>query len=185
MIQIHAIANSVSFAPIPSAVVQKGEDLNTTVKLSSSLFQAIGAARCRVTISGNNNTAPSVVYTVTQDDSFLVQIHTRRLEAGTYNVKLELLLNEIAPSLGQNPSSGFSFKITPLNTVRLYLDDEAAPLGSTIQGIFHAQGLLPVDSDGAYLAIVKLALKERPIGDSFIGVQPTITISLELESGRT
>jgi hypothetical protein len=111
--QISAIANSVSFAPVLQSSVQKGESFNTTVRLASSLFKNLGAPRCRVTIAGNNNTAPSALYTVGQDSSFSLVIHTEKLETGKYNVQLELLLSETTSAVRQNPSLGFSLEVTP------------------------------------------------------------------------
>jgi hypothetical protein len=183
--RINALANSVSFAPIPYGSVQKGETLNTTVWVSSSQFQRIGAALCRVTITIDKELLPSQPYTVGQDNAFSLLIYTDKLEAGKYNVQLELLLNEAAPTLRTNPSSGFSFEVTPLNTIRfIYQDNEAEQIGPKIQELLQRQGLLPVDSGAAYLALVKLEFSERRDGNYYI-VQPHISISIELERDRT
>jgi hypothetical protein len=184
-VQINALTNSVSFTPIPPSTVQKGEDLNTTVQLSSSLFQSIGSARCGVSIQGNNNPAPPAVYTVGRDNDFLLQIHTEKLDAGKYNVRLELLLNEGVPSLRQNPASGFSFEVTPLNTIRIVLlDDNAENIAPKIRDILQKQGLLLVENNSAYRARVQVELNERQTNNYYI-VEPTVTINIELERDGT
>jgi hypothetical protein len=184
-VQINTIANSVFFAPVTAGSVQKGADINTTVRLSSSLFQSVGSARCGVSIRGNDNSAPQAVYTVGEAGSFILQIHTDKLEAGKYNVGLELLLNEIAPSLRQNPSSGFSFEVTPLNTIRVVLlDDEASNLAPKVRGLLQKQGLLLVESGAAYRARVQVTLNERRTNNYFI-VEPTVTVNIELERDGT
>jgi hypothetical protein len=184
-LQINALGEGVSFDSLPSAVVQQGESFTQTIKLSSRTVREIGSALCRVRLVGNNNGSPDVVYPVGRNNSFVLQIHTARLEPGNYAVQLEILLNEIAAPLRQNPRGGFSLEVKPLNTVRfLYQDTEALVLGSTIQGIFRNQGILPVQSGGAYLAIIRLDLKERKTADYYY-IQPVITISVELERDRT
>ena len=172
--RINALANSVSFAAIPYGSVQKEETLNTTVRVSSSQFERIGGALCRVSIRAGKELLPSPPYTVGQDNTFSLLIYTGKLEAGRYTVRLELLLNGVAPLIGANPSSGFSFELTPLDTVRLiYHDGEAERMG-----------LLPVDTGAAYLALVKLEFSEKRDGNYYI-VQPHISISIELERDRT
>ena len=181
---INALADSISFAPIPYGSVQKGETLNATVRVSSTRFQRIGAALCRVSMRVGKEVLPSRPYTVGQDNAFSLLIYTGKLEAGTYNVQLELLLNEAAPLLSANPSTGFSFEVTPLNTIRfIYQDHEAARLGPKIQELLQGQGLLPVDTGAAYLARVKLEFSEKLEGPYYI-VQPRIGISIELERDR-
>jgi hypothetical protein len=183
--RINALANSISFAAIPYGSVQKGETLNTTVRISSSQFQRIGAALCRVNITVDEELPPSRPYTVGEDNAFSLLIYTDKLEAGKYNVQLELLLNEAAPTLRTNPSAGFSFEVTPLNTIRfIYQDNEAEQIGPKIQELVQRQGLLMVDSGAAYLALVKLEFSERQDGNYYI-VQPYINISIELERDRT
>jgi hypothetical protein len=183
--QINALAGSVSFAPVPFSTVQKGEALNTTVKLSSTMMNTIGASRCRVNIAGGNNRAPSPNYTVDNNNNFSLSIYTDKLEAGKYTVTLELLLNEIAPNIKRNPSNSFSFEITPLNTIRIaLLNDDANSIAPKIRDIMQKQGLLLVESGGAYIATVELSLNERQSNNYFY-IEPSITIVVELERDGT
>jgi hypothetical protein len=182
--RIHALANSVSFAAIPYGSVQKGETLLTTVRVSSSQFQRIGGALCRVSMAVGKELLPST-YAVGRDNAFSLLLYTDKLAAGKYNVHLELLLHEAAPQLRGNPSAGFSFEVTPLNTIRfIYQDNEAARIGPKIQELLQRQGVLPVDSGAAYLALVKLEFSERREGNYYI-VRPHIDINIELERDRT
>jgi hypothetical protein len=183
--RINALANGVSFAAIPYGSVQKGETLHTTVRVSSPQFQRVGGALCRVSMTVGGEVLPSRPYTVGQDNTFSLLIYTDKLEAGKYNVQLELLLSEAAPQLRVNPSAGFSFEVTPLNTIRfIFQDGEAARMGPKIEELLQGQGLLTVDSGAAYLALVKLEFSERQEGNYCI-VRPHISISIELERDRT
>jgi hypothetical protein len=114
IVQINALSNSVSFTAIPVQAVRKGESLNAAVKLSSTLYRNIGPALCKVDIAGS--AAPTVRYSLDADNSFLLQIHTAKLDPGSYNVHLELLLNDTV-SPPRNPASGFSFEVTPVSAV--------------------------------------------------------------------
>jgi hypothetical protein len=114
-VQINTLANSIAIAPIVQAVVRKTDTLNTTVKVASSEQETIGSLECLVSIFGMNNTAPTVKYTVTADNSFAVQIYTAKLEPGRYTVTLELLLKDISAQIGKNIQGGFSFEVTPIS----------------------------------------------------------------------
>jgi hypothetical protein len=107
-------------------------------------------------------------------------IHTEILEAGKYTAWIELLLDTAAPTLrNKNPSTSFSFEVAPLNTVRLlYLDNEAAALAPRIQDIFQKQGLLLLNTDGAYLALIGMELREWQ-NNGYYFVQPDIRITIE------
>jgi hypothetical protein len=184
-LRINALVESVRFEVLPAAAVQQGESFTKVIKLSSTMVTEIGSVSCRVGLTGRNNGSPDVFYPLDGNGSFTLLIHTARLEPGNYSVQLELPLNRIAPLVRRNPLAGFSLEVKPLNTVRfLYQDAEALPLGSTMQDIFQTQGLLPVPSGGAYLAVISLALNERKTVDYYI-IQPVITVSVELERDRT
>jgi hypothetical protein len=183
-VRINALANSVTFAAVPNGSVQKGETLTTAVRVSSSQFQRVGGAVCRVSMTVGGEVLPGS-YTVGQDNAFSLLIYTGKLDAGNYNVHLELLLDEAAPALRANPSAMFSFEVTPLNTIRfIYQDGEAERMGPKIQELVQRQGLLPVDSGAAYRARVRLEFEERRDGAYYI-VRPYISIGIELERDGT
>jgi hypothetical protein len=123
-VQMNALSGTVSFMNTPGQKVPKGETLSANIRLSSSLISAIGTVPCRVTISGRNNGAPAAIYTVGLDNSFLLEIKTALLEAGNYNVQLELLLNEGSLIVLRNPSGGFSFEVTPVSAVITFSGEE-------------------------------------------------------------
>jgi hypothetical protein len=113
-LQLNTLAGSVSFVPMPSASVEKTGALDTTVALSSSLINPVGALDCAVSIYGMDNTAPKVKYTVKADNSFSLKIFTSHLEPGRHTVRLELLLNEISSRIRRNPTESFSLEVRPL-----------------------------------------------------------------------
>jgi hypothetical protein len=114
-----------------------------------------------------------------------MRLETGNLDAGNYHVQVELLLNEVAPSLQQNPTSGFSFELTPLNTIRIILlDDDAQNLSPKLRDIMHKQGLLLVENNSAYRATVQVTLNERQTGNYFY-VEPTVTINIALDRDGT
>jgi hypothetical protein len=115
ILQMNTLAGSVSFAPMPSAAVEKTAALDTTVTLVSSRIAPVGALDCAVSIYGMNNSAPRVKYTVRADNSFSLKIFTSRLTPGRYTVQLELLLNEINPRIRKNPTESFSLEVRPLS----------------------------------------------------------------------
>jgi hypothetical protein len=184
-VQIQNIASGIHFAPPPHIKIQKGEPLNTVINLSSDTLQSIGPIRCRVRIIDGNNIMQETIWTVGQDNSFSIRLQTEKLAVGNYNIALELLLNEIAPSLRQNPSSGFSFEVTPLNTISIKLfDNEAGNIAPKLSDIMQKEGLLLVESSAAYIATVQVTLNERQTGNYFY-VEPTITINIALERDGT
>jgi hypothetical protein len=183
--RITEIADSVSFDDIPPQSVQKGGTPAVPVRVASPLFANTGPLECTVTIRDGSRSVSGGAWTVGGDNSFLLRLPASGLEAGNYTVTLELAMNLLSSAVTRNPRTSFPLEVKPLNTVQfLYRDAEALPLGSTIQGVFQTRGLLPVSSDGAYLAVISLALNERKTVDYYI-IQPVITISVELERDRT
>lgn len=140
-LQLNTLAGSVSFAPLPSAVVEKTDTLDTIVTISSPLTAVIGAIDCAVSIYGMNNSAPKVKYTVNADNSFSLKIFSSHLEPGRYTVQLELALNEINHRVRKNPVGGFSFEVMPMSaTVDFVISGDSTGIGDTeknalIQGI--------------------------------------------------
>jgi hypothetical protein len=114
-LQLNTLAGSVSFAPLPSAAVEKTGVLDTTVTLASPLISPTGALDCAVSIYGMNNPSPTAKYTVRADNSFSLKIFTSRLEPGRYMVRLELLFNEINPRIRKNPVESFSLEVRPMS----------------------------------------------------------------------
>jgi hypothetical protein len=117
VLQLNVLANSVSFDALPSFTVQKGDTLNTMIALRSSALQKIGHIDCLVTLYGVQDTTPKQRYTVTADNSFLLEVFTQQLEAKKYIVQLELLLQDISAHIQKNPTIGFSFEVTPISAV--------------------------------------------------------------------
>jgi hypothetical protein len=113
-LRINALADSVNFETLPAAVLRQGESFTKIIKLSSTMAKETGSVFCRVGVAGRNNGSPDVFYPLDGNGSFTLQIHTARLEPGNYSVQLELLLNQIAPPLRQNPRGGFSLEIRPV-----------------------------------------------------------------------
>jgi hypothetical protein len=184
-LKITEIVNSIVFDDIPPQSVQKGGSLTVPVRVSSTLFSKVGPLECTATVQGGDRAAPGGAYTMGGDNSFLLRLPTDGLEAGNYTVSLELALEGLSSAAARNLATSFRLEVKPLNTVRfLYGDAEALNLSSAIQSIFQAQGLLPVDSGGAYLAVIGLELRERKTADYYV-VQPAITISVELERDGT
>jgi hypothetical protein len=176
-LKIIEIADSLLFDDILPQTVQKGGVLTVPVRVSSPLFPRAGALECNVTIQSGNRSVPGGTWTLGGDNSFLLRLPVSELEAGNYTVTLEL--NVLSPAVTRNPRTSFPLEVKPLNTVQfLYQDAESLPLGSIIQGVFQTRGLLPVPSEGAYLAVISLVLHERKTANYYI-IQPSITISVE------
>ena len=114
---INELINSIDIAAIPNRRIQKPDTLDTVVNFNSSKMPNIGPFDCRVSIHGMNINAPSVNYSITNDNSFLIQNHTARLNPGMYTVQIELLLQEVTGNLGKNINGGFTFEVTPLAAV--------------------------------------------------------------------
>jgi len=113
--RINELLDSVGFEPIPSRIVQRTETILTVVQLRSSEIPLIGPVGCRVTIHGMNNDAPTVYYTIGNDNSFQMLNHTNRLRPGRYSVQIEILLRETSGRFGRNKDFTFDFEITPPN----------------------------------------------------------------------
>jgi hypothetical protein len=115
MVQLINAARSVSFDPLPTQSVEKGDNLSIVVQARSSLAQKIGGLDCALLLSGKNNPAPPHNALVDADNAIRFEIRTGQLETGTYNVSLELFLHKAASHIArnQNPMMGFSFEITP------------------------------------------------------------------------
>jgi hypothetical protein len=183
LLQLNNLAHSVSFAPLPSVELEKGETLKVTVRLLSSLTREIGNISCRAAIVGVDGA--EWPYSIQQDNSFPLEIYTTRLNPGRYTVQLELLLNEIVPGVALNPSAGFSFEVKPLNTVRITGEGEdSRPLFGKVGELFQAQGLLVATQGGAYLALVSLDMQENRTANYYT-VQPVLSITVELERDGT
>lgn len=184
-VQINAIANSVSFATVPPQSAQKGQTLNTTISVSSTMFRSIGPADCMVIINDSKNAFPDAKFTVGQDNSFLLQIHTNRIDPGKYTVQLELRLNEAASGVQRNPRSAFGFELTPLNSAKVVLLDQASDgIAGKVRQIIQDNGLLLVDRDAAYLVTIKFDANETQTAN-YVNVQPAVTITVELERDGT
>ena len=111
---INELINSITIAEIPNRSIQKPDTLDTIVKFNSSKMSNIGPFNCRVSLQGMNINVPTVNYTINNDNSFLLQNHTTRLEPGMYTVQIELLLQEVTGNTGRNINGGFTFEVTPL-----------------------------------------------------------------------
>jgi len=113
--RINELIDSVTFTPIPSRTAQRTETIHTAVQLRSSEIQLVGPVGCRVSIHGMNNNAPTVYYTIDNDNSFLILNHTNLLKPGRYSVQVEILLREISGRFGKNKDFTFDFEVTPPN----------------------------------------------------------------------
>jgi hypothetical protein len=116
-VQINTLAGSVSFDTVPATALQQGETFSRTIRLASNMFNEIGSASCSIKLTGRNNGLPVALYTLGRNNSFALQIYTSKLESGNYTVQIELLLNEIAPALRQNPRGAFSLEVRPATAV--------------------------------------------------------------------
>ncbi|MDR0710676.1 MAG: hypothetical protein LBF77_11490 [Spirochaetaceae bacterium] len=205
-LQINNLINSVSFAAIPSAPVEKGQLLTVMVGLSSAITPRLGNIPCKVSVLDGTGAAagiPAAFYTPMPelsrrepsagrearsslpDHSFLLQIQTVRLDAGRYTVQIELLLNESVPAITRNPSMVFSFEVKPLNTVRVVSrDEDGRPLLQKVEGLLSAQGLLLVQENNAYRTFISLEMNEEKTANYSI-VEPLLTITVELERDGT
>jgi hypothetical protein len=182
-LQIDNLAQSVSFASLPSKTVEKGETLHTHVSVVSNILASLGNIPCRVTVGGGNNPAPRVFYTAGEENSFILPIHTGSLEAGRYLVQLELMLSEVAPSITRNPSAGFSFEVKPLNTVRIS-GGEDGPLAGKVAELMQQAGLMVVSENSAYGARISIDMRANKT-PNYYTVEPVLTITVELERDGT
>ena len=114
---INELINSITIVEIPNRSIQKPDTLDTIVRFNSSKTTNIGPFDCRVRISGMNINAPTANYTINNDNSFLLQNHTTRLEPGIYTVQIELLLQEVTGNIGRNINRGFTFEVMPLTVI--------------------------------------------------------------------
>ncbi|MDR1128942.1 MAG: hypothetical protein LBL20_06490 [Treponema sp.] len=112
-LKINEIAGSVSVDEIPPQSVQKGGALTVPVRLSSPLFPNAGALECAVVIRSGNRVTPAGSYTVSGDNSFLLRLSASALEAGNYQVNLELALNSLSSAVARNPQTSFRLEVRP------------------------------------------------------------------------
>jgi hypothetical protein len=112
-LKINEIANSISFEDIPTQAVQKGGTLAIPVRISSPLFANAEALECAVVMQNGNRVAPVGSYTVGSGNSFLLRLSTSALEAGNYQVSLELPLNRVSSAVARNPQTGFRLEVRP------------------------------------------------------------------------
>jgi hypothetical protein len=110
-LQLNTLAGGVSFASLSSAAVEKGNTLDTIVRILAPM--SAGGLDCAVNIYGMNNPSPAAKYTSGVDGSFLLKIFSSRLEPGRYTVHLELLLSELNPRIRQNPLGMFTMEVHP------------------------------------------------------------------------
>jgi hypothetical protein len=114
-VQIDAIAASVSFGSLPTAVVRRGEPFVCAVTLSSGMFPEIGAVFCRATVLGGSvPPAEYAEYPLERNNTLTARMPTARLPPGNYTVELELLLDAAAPSLRKNPKTAFPLEVRPV-----------------------------------------------------------------------
>jgi hypothetical protein len=187
--QISALATEVSFAPLSSRSISKGETLRTEILLVSKL-NPVGV-RCHITISGNTELIKS--YTLGQDNSFILEIDTTRLNQGKYDVRLELLLKDSVPNIAYNPTSSFSLEVTPVSAMLMFAGDaigereQGLLLESVQQGIqkyrtpvnIIASGMQATSvSQSRYEFIITLMRTEYP---SMIGYYVTFTFARDGE----
>jgi hypothetical protein len=169
VLQLNVLANSVSFDVLPSFTVQKNEPLNVTVALRSSALQKIGHIDCQVELYGVHDMTPKERYTVTADNSFLLQVFTQRLEARKYEVRLELLLQDISAHIQKNPTIRFSFDVTPLNwtfSVNVLGDTADGRVKRAVQKAFEQNELSITPDNGEYTVNVSInaPITEGPYG---------------------
>jgi hypothetical protein len=182
--EIKNLVNGISFEPVPPQTAQKGEALNVSPRLRSA-SAAIGGLRCRALLMRGHTPLMTQEYTLSNDNTVPVRFETDNLDDGKYTVRLELLLNEVTKNSRRNPDTSFPFEVTPLNTIRVVLlDDNAKNIASKIRDILQKQGLLLVENNSAYRARVQVELNERQTNNYYI-VEPTVTISIELERDGT
>jgi hypothetical protein len=183
--EIKNLIGGISFEPAPPQTAQKGEALSISPRVRSTSILAVGGLRCRVTLMRGNTPLMIHEYTVANDNTVPVRVETDKLDDGKYNIRLELLLSEVTRNSKRNPDISFPFEVTPLNTIRvILLDDNAKNIAPKIRDILQKQGLLLVESNGAYRARIQVTLNERQTGNYFI-VEPTLTITIELERDGT
>ncbi|MDR1971353.1 MAG: hypothetical protein LBQ46_05475 [Treponema sp.] len=177
-VQAGSLSGSITFGSIPAQTIRKGDTLNTIVTLSSPLYQSIGAALCRVDIVGA--AAPAARYALDADNTFLLQIHTAKLDPGPYNVHLELLLD--APA---NPSSGFSFEVLPVSAVIAF---SGSPLTEAEQdtlsgGLQAALQRYAVSLQNGCVFVIAFNVKEQE--GAFAGLSVSETSLTLLKDGET
>jgi hypothetical protein len=124
--QVNILANSITFDPIPTVIIQKTDTISFTIRAASSKIEHIGPVNRWVTIYGMNNQAPPVHYIFTGDNSFTLNIFTNRLVPGRYNV----LFDPLIPGMSLNASGGFSFELTRITAELVFSGD---PLGEKEQ----------------------------------------------------
>jgi hypothetical protein len=192
-LQINTLAGSVSFAPIPSATVQKGGTFNGTIKLTSTLFNEIGTVNCRITLAGRNVGAPDHKIPLGKNNSLTVPVLTTSpsISPGTYVVHLELLLNEIAPLIRQNPGGSFTLEVTPITaSVKVTFTGDAIKgfdfakqnsatedIRNSIQkGIQNSNIPIIIDETGKYTFEVSARMKSYPTSGLVSCTTLTITL---------
>jgi hypothetical protein len=123
-LKINEIANSVSFEDIPPQAARKGGALTVPVRLSSPLFPKAGTLECVVALESGNRVTPGGSYTVGMDNSFPLRLSTSALEAGNYQVSLELALNSFSSAVARNPKTSFRLEVRPA-TAEIRFEGEA------------------------------------------------------------
>jgi hypothetical protein len=190
-LQLNTLADDISFAPLPSAAVEKGDTLDTTVRILAPLSAA--GLDCTVNIYGMNNPSPMAKYTAGTNSSFLLRLISSRLEPGRYVVQLELPLNELSPRIRRNPSETFSLEIRPMTAAVDFIitgdvpgigdPEKTALLQGIQQGIQNYSVPVSLNPDGSGPGVFTVTLNLRiqdPVGPanrSFVICDASIAFS--------
>jgi hypothetical protein len=172
--------STMRFTDGPSTyTIQKGAGIEISVGIGANTSVNIGAIECVFTY-GSVREAQSL----TLANAVNFHVDTAHLPVGKSTGVFELQLDKLSPGM-VNVRRTVVLEVTPLNTIRIaLLNEDAKNIAPKIRDIMQKQGLLLVESGGAYLATVELSLNERQTNSYFI-VEPTVTINIELERDGT
>jgi len=140
--RLSALISSVSFASIPLVTIQKTDIIGLSATVVSGNIRELGPIRGIARVYRTNNPAPVMVHNmVGVDNAFPLSINTQRLLPGRYNVRLELLFNEISSFVPRNPEGFFSFEVLPAGVEVIFsgstlsINERSTLLNTLQQGI--------------------------------------------------
>jgi len=117
-LDLSKIVSSVSFTRFDHQKIQKTDNVNVNVKLNSPYVKNFNELRCRIIIEGRDFSYKDIrgPRPIRDGNSFTLNIPTKELKTGRYQVSFELLLDNITNhiSADKNPQRRFFFDVLPV-----------------------------------------------------------------------
>jgi hypothetical protein len=131
------LVNGLSFESLPVLNIQKTDLLEVSLRVDSKSIESVGAINAQFCIYDQADTpllAPSQVL-ADSGNRFSLQIPTVTLAPGSYTLRAELLLKEVANKSNQisrNTTGEFFFNVTPVNAIIQFAGEQLVDMEKNI-----------------------------------------------------